>query len=178
MSRAPAPPPPARRRMRGFEAASQLLADRIRKAGEGRGFAVSRLLTHWAEVAGEDLAAITRPVKVGWGREGFGATLSLLVAPAHAPMVQMQLPRLKDRVNACYGYAAVARIALTQTAPAGFAEGQAGFTPAPKAPSRPDPALEARLNSMAAQSADGVKDAALREAIALLARNIHGKSRA
>ena len=68
------------------------------------------MLTAWAEIAGEDIAAITRPVKIGYGREGMGATLTLLVAPAHAPMVQMDLPRLKDRVNAAYGYNAIARI--------------------------------------------------------------------
>ena len=33
------------RRMRGFEATSGLLKDRIRTAGESRGFAVTRLLT-------------------------------------------------------------------------------------------------------------------------------------
>jgi hypothetical protein len=163
--------------MRGFEAASGLLADRIRKAGEKRGFAVSRLLTHWAEVAGEDLARITRPVKVGYGREGFGATLTLLTSSAQAPMVQMQLPALRDRVNACYGYAAIARITLTQTAPVGFAEGQASFAPAPKAvpprPVAPDPALAAR----AAETASGVSDEGLRAALAQLAQNILCKSK-
>jgi hypothetical protein len=177
MTRPPSPPQPPSRRMRGFEAASGLLADRIRKAGEKRGFAVTRLLTHWPEVAGEDLARITRPVKVGYGREGFGATLTLLTSSAQAPMVQMQLPALRDRVNACYGYAAIARIALTQTAPTGFAEGQASFTPEPQSgPARkpaPDPALAAR----AAQTAGGVQDAGLRDALALLAQNILGKSK-
>lgn len=176
MTRPPNPPQPPSRRMRGFEAASGLLADRIRKAGETRGFAVSRLLTHWAEVAGEDLARITRPVKVGYGREGFGATLTLLTSSAHAPMVQMQLPALRDRVNACYGYAAIARITLTQTAPMGFAEGQASFTPPPKAvPARPvaDPALAA----CAAETASGVSDEGLRAALALLAQNILCKSK-
>lgn len=175
MTRSPSPPQPLSRRMRGFEAASGLLSERIRQAGEKRGFAVARLLTHWAEVAGEDLARITRPVKVGYGREGFGATLTLLTSSAQAPMVQMQLPALRDRVNACYGYAAIARIALTQTAPVGFAEGQASFTPAPK-PARassPDPAIAAR----AAETAQGVQDEGLREALALLAQNILCKSK-
>lgn len=177
MTRAPVSPQPAARRMRGFEPAAQLVGARIRSAGEKRGFAVSRLLTHWAEVAGTDLAAITRPVKVGYARDGFGATLSLLVAPAHAPMVQMQLPQLRERVNACYGYAAIARITLTQTAPTGFAEGQAAFAPAPKAAPRPDPAAEARISTAARQSAEGVQDDALRTAIALLARNILSRSK-
>lgn len=118
----------SKRRMRGFERANGLLARQVAKAGEGRGFAVSRLLTHWADVAGPELAKATRPVRVTYGRGGMGATLVLLVRGSEAPMIQAELPKLKDRVNACYGYAAVSRIQLTQTAPTGFAEGQAVFS--------------------------------------------------
>lgn len=169
MARTPAPPPAATRRMRGFEPASGLLKARIRTAGEARGFAVTRLLTHWAEVAGEELARTTRPIKIGYTREGIGATLTLLTASATAPMVQMQLPALKDRVNACYGYAAVSRITLTQTAPTGFAEGQAQFQPAPVAAARPaDPAILARAEA----AAGAVVDGGLRAALETLGRNI------
>ena len=157
--------PPARR-LRGFEPAAGLLQQRIRKAGEARGFAVTRLLTGWAEIAGAEMARITRPVKVGYGREGMGATLTLLVSPAHAPMVQMDLPRLKDRVNAAYGYAAIARISLTQTAATGFAEAQAAFAGAPDP--APDPALQAEARAVAAP----VRDDALRAALEALAQNI------
>jgi hypothetical protein len=168
MARNPTTPlQPPERRMRGFEAASGLLQARIRSAGEARGFAVTRLLTGWAEIAGEDMARITRPVKVGYGREGFGATLTLLVSPAHAPMVQMDLPRLKDRVNAAYGYAAIARISLTQTAATGFAEGQAQFAPAPKAEKRPDPLVQAEAKALAAP----VQDDALRAALEAMTQN-------
>ncbi|MCE6960098.1 DUF721 domain-containing protein [Cereibacter sphaeroides] len=176
MTRAPAPPQPKpTRRMRGFEPASGLLQDRIRMAGEKRGFAVTRLLTHWTEVAGEDLARVTRPVKVGYGaREGLGATLTVLVPSAHAPLVQMQLPALKQRVNACYGYAAINRIVLTQTAPSGFAEGQAAFDPAPKAAKPADPVVRAR----AAEAAAGVRDEGLRTALETLAQNFLSRSKA
>ena len=159
--------PPARRQ-RGFEAASGLLQSRIRQAGEARGFAVTRLLTGWAEIAGPEVARITRPVKIGYGREGMGATLTLLVSPAHAPMVQMDLPRLKDRVNAAYGYAAISRISLTQTAATGFAEGQAEFAAAPKQPAPADPAIQQAAAAVAAP----VHDDALRAAIEALAQNI------
>ena len=78
MTRAPAQPPAKpTRRMRGFEPASGLLKDRIRVVGEKRGFAVTRLLTQWADIVGEDLARITRPVKVGYGREGFHRLLAV-----------------------------------------------------------------------------------------------------
>ena len=161
-------PPPQNRRMRGFEPASGLLRARIRAAGEARGFAVSRLLTHWAEVVGEDLAAQTRPVKVDYGKGGFGATLTLLTSGPAAPIVQMQLPRIRDKVNACYGYNAIARLRLTQTAPTGFAEGQAAFAPAPKPAAAPDPALTRKAQDAAAP----ISDPALRDALATLALNI------
>ena len=169
MARSTTPTPnPPNRRLRGFEPASGLLQQRIREAGEKRGFAVTRLLTQWAEVVGEDTARITRPVKIGYGREGMGATLTLLVSPAHAPMVQMDLPRLKDRVNAAYGYAAISRISLTQTAAVGFAEGQAEFAPAPKRAITVDPALQAEARAVAAP----VHDETLRAALEALAQNI------
>ena len=169
MARSPSQTPKSpERRMRGFEPASGLLQQRIRTAGEKRGFAVTRLLTQWAEIAGEDTARITRPVKIGYGREGMGATLTLLVSPAHAPMVQMDLPRLKDRVNAAYGYAAISRISLTQTAATGFAEGQAEFNPAPKNAKPLDPVIQAEARAFAAP----VHDETLRAALEALAQNI------
>ena len=155
------------RRMRGFEPAAQLLTQRIRAAGESRGFAVARLLTHWDEIAGADMAAITRPVKVHYGREGFGASLTLLVSSSHAPMVQMSLPKLVDRVNAAYGYAAISRIILTQTATTGFAEGQTPFSGAPKIKA-PDPELTAKATTMA----EPIHDQTLRNALEQLGQNI------
>jgi hypothetical protein len=145
-----------------------LVTQQVRSVGESRGFAVARLLTHWAEIAGEDMARITRPVKVGYGREGMGASLTLLTTGAVAPMVEMQKERLRERVNAAYGYAAISRIILTQTAASGFAEGQAEFTPAPKSPAPPDPAVLAK----AAETAAPIEDPALRAALEAMAQNI------
>ena len=36
--------------------------------------------------------------------------MTLLVSSAHAPMIQMQLPQIIEKVNATYGYAAISRI--------------------------------------------------------------------
>lgn len=167
MARTPAPPPTPKRRFRGFEATSGLLRDQIRKVGESRGFAVARLLTHWDEIAGPQMAAITRPVKVGYGREGMGATLTLLTTGANAPMIEMQKEQLREKVNAVYGYSAIARILLTQTAATGFAEGQAQFSHAPRAKPAPSPAIKQEASSLAAP----VKDDALRAALESLAQN-------
>ncbi|MFD1880260.1 DUF721 domain-containing protein [Paracoccus pacificus] len=158
------------RRRRGFEPAGALAAGRIRDAGEGRGFAIARLLTRWAEVVGDETAARSRPVRVSYPRHGLGATLTLLTTGAQAPLLEMDLPRIRDRVNACYGYNAIARIALTQTAPTGFAEGQAAFLhAAAKRPETPlhDPVKAAQATEMTS----GIIDPELREALTLLALN-------
>lgn len=158
-----------RRRGYGFRQTGQLLETRIRTAGESRGFAVSKLLTHWEEVAGPDMAAKVRPVTVNYGRKGFGATLTVLTSGAFAPLLEMQKERLRDKVNACYGYNAISRIKITQTASTGFAEPGADFTPAPRreGPPKPKPVTEA-----ARAVAGAVQDPGLRDALARLGSNI------
>jgi len=163
----------AERRRRGFESAAALLTRRVRALGEARGFAVSRLLTHWAEVVGDDIAGQALPVKVSYPRDGMGATLTLLTAGASAPLVQMQAPRIRERVNACYGYNAIARISVTQTAPTGFAEGQVAFRPAPK-PVRPAPDPE--MAATARALSQDVADATLRAALEALGEKVLSRS--
>lgn len=158
-----------------FTRAATLLQGQIRRAGESRGFAVTRLLTHWPEIVGEDVARIARPVDVSYGRQGMGATLSVLTTGAQAPMLEMQKERLRDKVNAVYGYNAIARIRITQTASTGFAEGRADFShaPAKRAESVPDPVITRNATAVAA----GVEDEKLRAAIESLARNVLSKSK-
>lgn len=158
---------------KGFKRTSSLLRDRIRKAGETRGFAVTKVLTHWAEIVGQDMAAICKPVDVKYGRQGFGATLTVLTTGAQAPMLEMQKERLRERVNAAYGYNAITKLRITQTAPVGFAEGQVAFQPKPKAAPKPDPKLQKEAHDMAAP----VEDEGLRKALELLANNVLSKSK-
>lgn len=161
-----------RRGMSGFRQTGALVAKNIRAAGESRGFAVSRVLTQWDEIVGPELAAITRPVDVRYGRQGIGATLTVLTTGAQAPLVEMQKDRLRERVNACYGYAAISRVRVTQTAATGFAEGQVAFTPAP-AP-EPEPLPKAVLDKAQTMAAD-VADDGLREALGELAAQVLDK---
>lgn len=155
-----------KRRKRGFERAGALAAGRIRTASESRGFAVSRLLTHWAEIVGPDIAHVARPVEISYGR-GFGATLTVLTTGAQAPMLEMQKDRIRDRVNACYGYAAVQKVRITQTAATGFAEGQAVFDHAPEK----HPEL-APVTAEARRAVSGVHDSGLRDALEKLGANV------
>ena len=107
---------PRRTSTKGFKRTDSLLSAKIRQASETRGFAQSRLLTQWAEIVGQDVAAISRPVEVSYGRGGMGATLTLLTTGANAPMLEMQKEQLRAKVNAIYGFNAIARVRVTQTA--------------------------------------------------------------
>ncbi len=164
---------PPRRRGR-FLLASGLLKEQVRRIGESRGFAVARLLTRWPEIVGEETARIARPVKVSHPRSGLGATLTILTTGPHAPMLQAETPRIIERVNACYGYAAISRIRITQTAPTGFAEGQAAFSPPPPAGATPP---EPETPPQVREAVRGIRDPALRAALERLGTNIMYRTR-
>lgn len=167
--------PSRRTSTKGFKRTDSLLSGQIRRASETRGFAQSRLLTQWAEIAGADIAAIAQPVEIGYGRGGLGATLTLLSTGANAPMLEMQKDKLRRKVNAVYGYNAIARIRITQTAATGFAEGKVAFGHKPAAAA--GPALDPQLRQQAAQTAAPVADEGLREALARLGENILNKAK-
>jgi hypothetical protein len=160
---------------KGFSRTSSLLQRQIQRAGETRGFAVSRLLTHWVEIVGEDIAAIARPVDVKYGRQGLGATLTVLTTGAQAPMLELQKEKLREKVNSVYGYNAIARVRLTQTAAPGFADGQASFEHRPKQ-QRSAPADPAVLR-FASDVASPVHDSDLRKALEALGQNILSKAK-
>lgn len=150
----------------GFTQTGALVASGVRSAAEKRGFAQTRVLTHWVEVVGPDIAAIATPVKISYRQEGLGATLILACAGARAPELSLQMDVIRQRVNTCYGYNAIARIRLThdtaQAPDPGFAEDVAPFTPAPPPP---DP-----------QVAE-VRDQGLRDALARLSSNLKSRDR-
>ncbi|KIC45236.1 Zn-ribbon-containing, possibly RNA-binding protein [Ruegeria sp. ANG-S4] len=154
---------------RGFKRTATLLNDQIRRAGESRGFAVSRLLTHWTEIVGQDIAAIAQPVKVGYAKGGFGATLTVLTTGPQAPMLEMQKEQLKERVNAVYGFSAISRVRITQTAATGFAEGQASFDHKPK---QAEPEIAPEIAAEADNVSRDVNDEDLRAALERLGRNV------
>lgn len=156
---------------RGFSRAVTLMQKRIRGATETRGFAQSRVLTHWAEIVGEATAKIAHPVDVSYARGGLGATLTVLTSGAQAPMLEMQKEQIREKVNACYGYNAIARVRITQTATTGFAEGQLAFDHGPKTPRGPKPEAQAEAKILAAT----VENENLRAALAALGANVINK---
>lgn len=165
---------PRRTSTKGFKRTDSLLTGQIRRASENRGFAQSRLLTRWPEVVGTDIAVIAQPVEVSYGRGGMGATLTLLTTGANAPMLEMEKEKIREKVNAIYGYNAIARVRVTQTAATGFAEGQVAFAHKPEPTSqRPDPVLQQK----AAKTAQKVADDGLRAALERLGENVLTKAK-
>ena len=165
--------PASRSKTKGFTQAGRLMQSDIRRAGESRGFSVSKLLTHWTEIMGEDIAAISVPVNVRYGRQGLGATLTLLTTGANAPILEMQKERIRERANACYGYNAISKVTITQTSAAGFSDGQVAF----KHKDSPVPQISAQISGEAREMVDTVDNDNLKQALERLGQNIISKSK-
>ncbi len=110
-------------------AIASLIPRITQKSFEKHGFAAASLIMDWAQIVGHERARNTRPLKLKWPRtlqkfsktdenlEGRpGATLVLQVDPAIALDIQYQSGQLIERVNAYFGYRAVANLRLIQEA--------------------------------------------------------------
>lgn len=99
-----------------------------RKAFEKFGFSAATLIMDWSTIVGGDVASYTQPERLKWPRiadeaeaEGTvpqknraGATLLLRVDDARALDVQYKSKQLIERINAYFGYNAVAEIRIIQ----------------------------------------------------------------
>lgn len=97
-------------------------------AFERYGFSAATLITDWATIIGADIARYTSPEKLKWpkrvewsgddvsdaDRGRPGATLILAVASGRALDVQYKCAQLVERINAYFGYRAVADIRIVQ----------------------------------------------------------------
>jgi hypothetical protein len=151
-----------------------LVPNIAKKVFEKFGFSTATLLTDWAIIVGADLAAYTAPERLKWSR-GYdsaasgevetgrpGATLMLRVEPARALDIQYKARLLIDRINAYFGYRAVAEIRLIQAPllrPAAPA--------AKRSPAAPLPPQESAVTA--------VDDAELRSALAGLEASIRAQ---
>ena len=138
-------------------------------AGEAlgkRGMAFGTLITDWATIMGPELARSTLPQKLAFppGQKE-GATLHLKVSGSAALDVQHAEPQLIERINAFFGYRAIARIRLIQG-------------PIPGAPRRPKvqrpmtPEEEAGIQ----HATSPIEDEDLRESLARLGRAVYAKN--
>lgn len=132
-----------------------------------RGFAQAAIVTDWPAIAGPALATRSLPMRVQYpaGSRAEG-TLQLRVADGAMAMQVAHLePLILERINAYFGYKAVARIAIFQGPIPRRPESRAVFT------ARLGPEEEARLKSML----DEVTDTGLRDALEQLGRSVLSK---
>jgi hypothetical protein len=132
--------PPAKPyvRPRGGDARAiaDLMPDIGRAAFRKFGFVQSSIVARWREIVGDRIADASRPDMIRFppGQKA-GGTLHLTVAGAYAPMLMHVEPEIIAHVNRFFGYAAVARIRMTQghvePAPAPSAKPAAMLRPVP-----------------------------------------------
>ncbi|MDB5393028.1 MAG: uncharacterized protein JWM91_534 [Rhodospirillales bacterium] len=140
--------------MSGPRHMSRMIPGVAGKALGKKGLGYGKLVTDWKMIIGPDLGAVTAPVKLAFPRgERTDATLTIDIVPARAIEVQHAMPQLIERVNAVFGYRAVARIKLVQRPPT---------TTAPMANLRPlSPVEETQLVELTQIVPDGELRAAL-----------------
>lgn len=101
-----------------------------RPAFERYGFSAAALITDWDTIVGADIARYTMPERLKWpkridwsgaepGEEDRGrpgATLVLAVTTGRALDVQYKTTQIVDRINAYFGYRAIAELRIVQVA--------------------------------------------------------------
>jgi len=109
----------------GAKAVGSMVPSLTRKAFERFGFSTAALLTDWAGIVGKDLARYTSPDRLKWPRGGHeanddagperqGATVVLRVDLGRGIDVQYRARQIIERINAHFGYRAVAEIRIIQ----------------------------------------------------------------
>ena len=160
----------------GVKTVGSFLPRLTRKAFEKYGFSAASLITDWPAIAGRELAAYTAPERLKWprgveradeeapaaerGRPG--ATLVLRVDGARALDVQYNARQIIERINAYFGYAAIAELRIVQ---------------APVTAPHPEQRTPRLAPEPLTREVAGITDAALRDALARLGAGIRAAER-
>ncbi len=174
------PLPMVRKPVLGAKAVGSFVPRLTRTAFEKFGFSAATLITDWVQIVGPDLARATAPERLKWpkgpsalpdsgnpdqGRPG--ATLVLRVDDGRALDIQYKTTQIIERINAYFGYRAVAEIRILQ---APIKRKPAAQVVAPISNEPPPPIVAAIENA-------GLRDAFTRMAAGLKARSLAAKAR-
>ncbi len=154
---------PKRLRSGGPRPVSRVVARLVSQAFGQRGFVHAEILTRWPTIVGADLGGRSQPERLRPGAGDRGGVLEVRAPGGLALEFQHRAPEIIERVNAYFGYRAVARIAIVQ-APIAAAPSRKRRSPPPP----PDPTDEAALATRLA----GVADPRLKEALRALGRHV------
>jgi len=161
---------PARFRKRGAQPIADLIGGLLGPAARKRGFASVDLFAYWPDIVGSAFADHSQPERLNWprrlddgGEQGFEpATLTVRCEGGRALLLQYEEQAIVERINAIFGFRAVAKLRIVQMPIVHFA------TQRPKALGPLSPAAEATL----AQEVACIGDEGLREALLKLGRAI------
>lgn len=132
----------------------------------------SALLAAWPEIVPAMLAETTRPQKINWPRRAHEddpfkpATLVIAAEGMSALHVQHQSGEIVQRVNAFFGFQAVARLQLVQKPVA-----------PPRKPARRKAAVSPADEQRIATLAEDIEDERLREALIRLGKSVKQEKR-
>ena len=94
---------------------STMIEPMVAPSARERGFAVSRLISHWHDIVG-DLSDWCRPTDIHFARGSRNnGNLKLQIASGRGPQAQALTAQIINAVNATFGYQAVNRITLVQS---------------------------------------------------------------
>jgi hypothetical protein len=156
----------------GAKQLAELVPGCIGPAAAERGFAAAELLSRWAEIAGPEIGARSRPIRFGWPPRGQksdpaapreGAVLHLRVDSGFALAFHYESPALVGRINSYLGWRCVEAIRVVQGPVARRSRAQLEPRPLP-------PAQEARLAETLTQVEGDVAGALTRLGRAVLSR--------
>lgn len=142
---------------------AELMPEIGRTAFRRFGFVQSSVVTRWPEIVGARHARACAPESIRFPPgEKCDGILQLVVAPAHAPLIQHVIPEIIERVNRFFGYRAVARVKMRQ--------GEV-TPPAESATRRAPPSLKS-IPVELGDSLRGIGDPELRTVLESLARSL------
>jgi hypothetical protein len=139
----------------------------IHPALRRRGISMSRIVTEWKKIAG-DASDWSEPAMIRFPEgESRNGTLTVSIRSGRGPEMQMLTPDIIEGCNAVFGYAAISRITISQTAlPSPRQQQQA---PARRRKSPPLSATEATLQR---NRLNAVKDENIRKTLDNLGKSI------
>jgi hypothetical protein len=138
------------------EVAGKYLAESFSR----QGFTSAELVTHWEDIVGREVAALSEPLKIQWSRseaeDPEPGTLVLRVQGPAALEIQHMSDVIIERVNRFLGWRAVGRLALRQA-------------PLMRRPKRkPPPRIDPQATERIAATLTTIADEGLRSALARL----------
>lgn len=112
-----AKPPEAGGRVGPLKRVGALVPGIVASAARRHGFAAADVIASWREIAGDDIAALCRPLRISGsspaGRRGEGGrTLVLAARREHALDIEYAADTIRERVNAYLGDSAIRRVSV------------------------------------------------------------------